>query len=728
VARIDPAIAIAERILYIVVLSPEGAGDYSLFQGFSVNTFAAIPVLQHICQLPPTIAELFAERDDAVRMRAIGIGGYAIVMLDLEFLEGFREGYPWTVFVSSAATRDDVERHVQAHGRPGWLHLTTGQSTPSIKSLPRFRRADMFAWSRSVAEQLARARGDDPTKLQWRPFVEWPIWRLRLRSREHRTTEPTEAALRSLGASLTEPPVPLGGSADPVHARAISRAAMTLEGIRSRELPDHAPIPGTPSTIVTVPSVYRHLAIDQLRRDASKGARIAVRNILRQKQYTAMLLSEEDSKHIDSDPFAIAALIGRGQELAAYTAALSVTASSLAAPVLRCPPQVDRIRELLIRLAGVRGDSPGRVERRNELAAAIGSGLRSAVPAEILRHIERHAHEGIKLIGDTPLELLPVGDLPLSLAATTSRLPTLPGNLLMRQALQRTPQFLSTQDLRRVLIVRAFEPGDPLRGMLDIALGEFQREFADRLEVKIVDVSTADEFVTAFNAFDGALAIFDGHGSHERDDPHGTLAVGKLKIDVFAMYREIRVPPIVWLSACETHPLEGVENSVASAFLMMGAKSVLGTNLPVDGPAGAVLVARFLYRLAGFVPILNVPIPWSEVVAGMLRMSYVTDVLRALQEQLRIPPETVRALHVAANQAINTFQRDWFDGLLGGIATAMSTDLENVRALWRRSCYFTDSLRYVHLGTPEHMFVVPDDDGDEETPGAARAGTDAEGA
>ena len=436
-ARADAAEAVADHILYLVVLPPAGAGEYSLFQGFSINTFSVLAALQHIFTLPPTITELFVNRDDAIRLRASGLGGYAVAMLDAEFLADFREGLPYTVLVSTSEMRDQVERHVHERGRRGWIHLTAGQPTEQIRAFSTFDRAEMFAWTRSVVEALARERGDDVAAMQWRPFANWPEWRLRLRRRAHRITEPTEAALVSLGATLGEATAPLVGNDDAEFARAISRAAMTLEGARSRALRNARRIPGTPTAIVTVPSVYRHLSANRLRRDATRGARIAFRNILRQRQYTAMRLEVEDAQAVHEDRFANAALMGRAHELAAYTAALSIAASSLAAPVLRCPPQVDRIRELLIRLAGIRGDSQGSVERRNQAARRIGTALRSSIPAEIVRHIERHQHEGIKLIGDTPLELLPLGDMPLGLAASTSRLPTLPGNLLMRQTLLR---------------------------------------------------------------------------------------------------------------------------------------------------------------------------------------------------------------------------------------------------------------------------------------------------
>jgi len=228
-----------------------------------------------------------------------------------------------------------------------------------------------------------------------------------------------------------------------------------------------------------------------------------------------------------------------------------------------------------------------------------------------------------------------------------------------------------------------------------------------------VDVSTEEEFVAAFNSFDGHFAIFDGHGVHDRSHGEGTLRVGQVGINPFRLYGKLRVPPIVFLSACETHPLEGIESSVASAFLFMGARSVLGTLVPVDAFIASVLVGRFLFRLGAFLPLLSTVTNWSEVVSGMLRMSYVTDVLFKMEEHYGCGTGGFRSVQIMANLAINTGDPNWFEQMLAGIAAEVSEPETRVRELWLQNCYFTETLRYVHLGTPEHLFITPDeDDGD----------------
>ena len=496
-------------------------------------------------------------------------------------------------------------------------------------------------------------------------------------------------------------------ASDEKFAAAIVEYAELLEGIRERATAGWRGIPGTPRLILTVPSVFRHLSPRGIKGPISSPMRRVVRNILRQQQYIAMRATGPETAEVLKDPLASGALALRADELRAYSTALSVTAASLCAPVLRCPPQIDRVRELLIRLSGLaRGSAPS-AERGNKLARDIGTALRAAIPDAIFRQIEHYQNEGIKLIGDAPLELLPVNDLPLGLGAITSRMPTLPGNLLMRHSLFRASTLFRPSDFRRILVVRAFDPGDPLRGVLVQAVDSFNAASSNPIDLKVVDVKTKDEFVAAFNEYDGVLAIFDGHGAQARSDPQGTLAVGPVRFNPFELYGKIRVPPIVFLSACETHTLDGMESSVVSAFLFMGTRSVLGTLAPINGLNAARLIGRFCLRFGDFLPSVRATMPWSQVVTGMLRMSYVTDVLMELQRQFSFSKDLYLTIHTEANTTISRFQPGWFEQTLKSLSKSLSIPDTHVRDTWLRTCYFTDTLKYVHFGLPEHIFIVP---------------------
>jgi hypothetical protein len=704
--------AASEHILYLVLLPTQGSGEFSPFQGFSTNLYAALDAIRYICiQLPPTIGDLFRTRDEAIRYRSIGLAGHAIVPIEQSSLPTGEEGLPLTCFVSNSESQEQVEALLAKTKISSWLHLTTDHNCISIPRLWDFSRADFAAWTRTMAE-AAFAKGrpaSEITELNWRTFIPWPEERLGLPTRSHNVTAPTETVLRSFNFALSAADKPLAGNSDEEFAAALSTASNELERVRHEAGADRHIVPGSPMIIIAVPPVYRRLTPDFIRKDAPTAVKKAFRNVLRQRQYTAMRGNAEDIKSIIEDQTARAMLHARAMELAIYTEALSVAACSLAVPVLRCPPQVDRVRELLFRLAGMSRAGAPNPQRRSKLAKNIGDSLRAAIPKELVQRIEHHRYDGIKLIGDTPLELMTVDELPLSLRATVSRMPTLPGNLLLRHGATRVPLMLVPEDLKRVLIVRAFEQHDPLRNLVVEAIRIVNNGSRRKVELQVVDVGSKEQFVDAFNNFDGPLAVFDGHGAQDRTGPQGTLKVGSIRLNPFELYGKIKIPPLLLLSACETHPLEGIESSVASGFLMLGARSVLGTMVPIDGRNAAVLIARFMLRFAEFLPSLTTMMPWSQVIGGMLRMSYVTDVLRTLQKQFPLSLDDYTKIHKAANIAIISFQPDWFEELLKSVAAAVSTPEDKVREIWLRTCYFTDTLHYVHLGQPEHIFVVPRD-------------------
>jgi hypothetical protein len=114
-----------------------------------------------------------------------------------------------------------------------------------------------------------------------------------------------------------------------------------------------------------------------------------------------------------------------------------------------------------------------------------------------------------------------------------------------------------------------------------------------------------------------------------------------------------------------------------------------------------------MHRFSGLLPHINNLMPWSQVVAGMLRMSYVTDVLRRLAVDYPITETIHKSVHTEANIMINSFQPDWFDRFMMSLSRALNVPEPQLRESWLRSAYFTDTMRYVHLGQPEHMFVVP---------------------
>lgn len=697
----------AGTILYLVVLGKEHIGEFTPFQGFSDNALSVAGTLRHICELPAHSQELFQERAETARARMGGRSGYAIVLLEEEFLAEFPPLAGFVCVISNEGNRQRIAAAVGARNDPHWRHVTTMQAPTTEPKLWELDRGYFYDWAKEVVKRYTtQTRQVDLLDFDFKPVVPRETSVLSLASRGHNIVTPTESVFLSLGYSFGLPDDRLAGHEDEAFASALVTQANALETQLS-ELTGSSERPrGVPNVIVTVPSVFRHLKPKIAEKMTEKGLRRVLKAVLRQAQYIAYRATPEEMKLILESPAAQSVMAMRAEELYLYTAALTVSACSLCCPVLRLPPQVDRVRDLLLGLAILSRKGNAMQRRRNQIAIRIGDSLRSSIPTALLSELDTYANRGVKLIGDVPLELLPIGGLPLSLRCSVSRLPTLPGNLMMRHSLMRKPSFLHPTDFHDVLVVRSFASDDPIRNLLEVSI-KVSLPAGSKVRVKFVDVSTEEEFAQAFNNFDGKIAIFDGHGKQSPEDAQGVLSVGSLKVNPFQFYGKVRLPPIVLLSACETYSVNGIESSVASALLFMGAWSVLGTLAPVDARASAMLIARFLFRLEAFLPALPGAMNWTEVVTGMLRMSYATDLLFKFEELHGMTAGSLREVQMTANIAITANDPSWFEKVLEGIAKETNEPLAKVTERWRDTCYFTEALRHVHLGSPEHIFVGP---------------------
>src|SRR5262249_41074853 len=156
--------------------------------------------------------------------------------------------------------------------------------------------------------------------------------------------------------------------------------------------------------------------------------------------------------------------------------------------------------------------------------------------------------------------------------------------------------------------------------------------------------------------------------------------------------------PIVILSACETHPMDGTYATVANAFLALGAQAVLASLVPLEGRHAALLVGRLMLRLAAYLPEIEktpiAPLRWSEFVTGMLRMSYVTDVLMGLRKAgwTNLSEKRRGEIQREANDLINYLHPDWFEETLGIVAKVSKRSVKEVSEAHLNEAFFGDSL------------------------------------
>lgn len=380
-------IYLAGLILYAIVLDKENSGEHTFFQGFSINALPEFQAIRQLCQLPAHTDELFQDRSETARWRMYGQSGYSILLVEEEFFEHLRLHPGFVCIISNDATHKKVSNYIARWDDKRWLHVTTAESVAEPK-LWDVDRAYIYEWTRAALEEHLNRTNSLPQDGAFRPMTEWEPASVPIASRGHNILTPTEMVFLSLGYSFALPDQTMNGNADNEFANALVVAADTLEATLKDLTGDLRRPPGAPSVVVTVPSVFRRLKPNQLRKEAPAELRKATRAVLRQTQYIALRATAEEMEAMQRSPLVNVTLGMRARELFLYTAALTVSSSSMCCPVLRLPPQLDRVRMLLVGLATLSRKGNEAQRRRNQLAIKLGETFRSLIPAPLLSKLE----------------------------------------------------------------------------------------------------------------------------------------------------------------------------------------------------------------------------------------------------------------------------------------------------------------------------------------------------
>ncbi len=539
----------------------------------------------------------------------------------------------------------------------------------------------------------------------------------------HGSIAPNIAALSALGYDgLVEGPFRVSAEQQPY----IDQVVQTTKAV----LAERALVPTngledtclrSPGLNLYAPAMYP--AVGQFPTDPNwnseerKRFRSAIEILTRQTGYSFELRTEAQRAAVGLDaaappimetpPKPHPIMLIRQQEIALGTEAVSALAASDISATIRLPNDVNRTLGAVRQFAShYRGRRATPRKRRDEFKR-IQTRLAQSIPPEFLEIIGR-CEEDIRIISDAHLEWLDCQGIPLGLRKNVSRIPVTPGNLFIEQMGSKPLMRLMHDDFRHVLIVSALKEDDPIKPFFKIAFETFSEQWGDAINVSHVQVSTTDEFVRVVNEFEGPLLMFDGHGSHEANKP-GMLHFEDESCDVWTLRDRIeRIPPVVILSACDTHAADRNHATTANGFLSLGARTVLGSVLPLDGRDAAIFAARLVYRIADYIPravaTFGRALSWTEIVMGMLRMQLLTDFLHLLLKKNLISDDVYREIHYLGNMAINTGAPDPFEDVMSAL-TEKGVPEETLRIDFGMALANSSVLAYINVGRPETIMV-----------------------
>lgn len=730
------------KFAYFIPHPPQDLEDASPFGFYTPGLHESEGMLLAVCTLPADVREPFTSPARVLQLRLNRALWRHVIPIDvrsLRELAGTETPTPTPLFrvilTNKAEMADAMDSFSFADGVP-FLHIS---SVAGPRRLPRQELGvdALLRFSHSVLAHLDQLP-------EWRGFVQWVRDAMPANKRYkgkaysrglafHNVTLPNELALASFGWTFSsdDPLVP-DGRTPPDTNRYIDRICSLADDVTAKRsaLMRTCGLPASLcdwAYIVSCPSIHwghyqsSRRGVERMVARNLRAARVVYEAAVKQSTYFDKFEGPADATReaLESAPEYRALLTSRARDQRCYTAGLSLLASSTLAPVLRIEPKINRVRGNLKMLgASARIARAGSIQlKQSRLARVIGSRMRDLVDQKFLTRLDRYASrdflQGMKLVADVPMEWLPIADLPMMLRYDVSRTPVLPGNLYLQHCI-RLPVLLSASAFFEVLVVRSFNSDDRLKFILERAVKRvFESAGNATMRVTFRDVSNSTELIEAINDYRGAVLIFDCHGGYEDVNGVGTIVVGGQPMEVWNLRDRCHLPPIVIFSACDTHPLDGSHGSSANAAFVLGAVSVLGTMLPINAGLAAAFIGRLMLRISEFIPIAlkvrNI-LTWREVISGMIRMAYTSEVRRILTTQagLSLRSGGDDRVQLVANVAINERLTNWFELFVAAMATESDTPESQVRSDVLRWASLTDALKYVQLGCPENLVILPD--------------------
>ncbi|HEX8241058.1 MAG TPA: CHAT domain-containing protein [Allosphingosinicella sp.] len=702
----------AFEIFYILALPDWAPNEVTPFQGFAPRLPYFTPLMEEIPRFPSDIIQPTLEDEMRLARQRGGDGAWMWTPVNLSTLLSKRKPLPVAPYMVIMSSDEATAKKI-ASWRAGLrlqpIHLSyyraVSANNPSTFSREQMRH-HLIALAKRAATMERRLEVAEHLDFlaRWLPEVRRPST---LKFHSHNVTLANEMTLIGAGeAPASDPEGHLKVSPPEDYVEGITQSSEVVMALWE-DIEDRAGyllMPPRPDLFLVAPSMYRGMSKRLERVITDPAIKSSLRGLDRQRGYTMEInaSSEEDINKVGQ-------LLGlRGAELKLLTAAVGLRAAGTLASTIRLPPAVARTGGVVGQLARFlrTHEDPPRIKSAR-VFRAVQQALEAAIPLDHRALIAR-SRSGIKIIADAPIEWLPVDGVPLGIRHDVSRINATPGNLFVEQIRPPVTHHISPAAFRNYLVLSMFEEGDPIANHLRVGTLHTMDEKAERIVGRYASPKTPREFASALNRFDGPMVVIDSHATHADDDKPGGLMIGGESFDVWSLAGKVKMPPIVVLSACDTHPFDRSHATVANGFLACGATAVVATALPIRAPQAARFVMRLINRAVHYGAIVNGSgraVPWTHIVGGVLRMELVTDIIRGFEADGAFDDDRGSALLLETNQDLNPLRSDWFERLqarmLGSGAVEPATWDSRVPDMIAGS----DAIRYLHLGNPEAILV-----------------------
>lgn len=672
-----------------------------------------VPLMELIPILPADIVEPIMELDDRLARRRAGEGSWLWTPINLSTLLRIRKptpDFPYMVIFrgDKRSARSVAQWRKTLRLKP--IHVSPFSGGGNL--LPRdLSQAVLRSRLTGIARKAAEIDHSIEVTEHLKLLGSWIVPEVRessIKLHSHNVTKPNEMTLISAGeVARHSKEGHLKASTYEQYVEGItdsSKAVMRLWP-RTTDRPIYLLSPCRPDIFLVAPSMYEGKVKQIERVLPNKAAKSAMRALDRQRGYTIEIRAEsEEDINLIGHLFAL-----RGEELNLTTTAVGLRTAGTVAASIRLPPAVNRTRGVVGQLARFlrRQDNPPSIKSAR-VFKAVQDALSQYIPEDHLKLISA-SQAGIKIIADAPIEWLPINGLPLGIRYDVSRINSTPGNLFLEQIRSPMSLMITPEAFRNYLVLSMFEDGDHIAPYLRIGTGFTRDAKAEPIIGSFKSPKNSADFANCINGFHGPLLIIDSHAEHPDGDFPGGLIIGGKTFDIWSLVGKVKMPPIVVLSACDTHPFDRNHATVANGFLACGAVAVVATSLPIRASQAARFVARLVNRAVHYGSIVNQMgrgIAWSHIVGGLLRMELATDIIGRFHVKGFFNDEVKSKIQLQTNIQLNPLDPSWYESLLERLLKACNPVPENFDQIVDSAIAASDAIRYVHLGNPESIIIA----------------------
>lgn len=324
----------------------------------------------------------------------------------------------------------------------------------------------------------------------------------------------------------------------------------------------------------------------------------------------------------------------------------------------------------------------------------------------------------VTVFSDFPigLAILPGCSAPLCCIKPITYKPLTPLTRAFQYEMRKEKQIYLGEKCK-IIIAECVEKTDGIRKYCDGLTDTLKKVIneVDGMELVIEEISSVKEFKIMLKKHEDAqILLVSAHGKYDIETNKAGLAIGK---DIWmADDNDIKVPPVVLLSACHVMPRGRGVVCVGDMFIRAGASAVLGTFIPVDVIRNAILITRL------FADIIEVRKGWShmrtldDIWCHVVSTNAIHEILSSSSE-LEKWANTIKSNGLSPQEEFKKFysvkrlrSTDIYEDTIKVLHEIAEKDGkgEYFNSIIKSKGYFPESLFYQIIGSPENVFIRND--------------------